>query len=147
MSQNAIRAALSLLLLATSAVQAAPESAVYTLPPPRISCDVASGVLDQAGHVVEGSLHKRCDALWNHSLNDGGVGQWRYDDFMSQCAQSCPAPTPLSQAASVPQLNSLGAQAAQSAASGGGFNTAYLVGGGVAVASPTVLRAGCVGVT
>lgn len=132
MIQNAIRLILSLWLLSAPALAAAQESAVYKLPPPRITCDAASGVLDQAGNVVAGSLRKRCDALWNRSLQDGGVGRWRYDDFMSQCAQSCGPPRPLSQASSVPQLNALGTQAAQavvgSPATGIGVgNTLFLV--------------------
>jgi hypothetical protein len=133
MIQKAIRASLSLWLLSAPVLASAQEPTVYKLPPPRIACDAASGLRDQSGNVVPGSLRKRCDVLWNRSLQDGGVGGWRYDDFMSQCAQSCPAPAPLSQASSVPQLNTLGTQAAQSA-SGGGLNTALLVGGGVALA-------------
>ena len=134
MIQNAIRSTLSLWLLSAPLLVSAQEPAVYKLPPPRITCDAASGVLDQAGNVVPGSLRKRCDALWTHSVQDGGVGGWRYDDFISQCAQSCPAPKPLSQASSVPELNTLGTQAAQSTAGSAGFSTALLVGGGIAAA-------------
>ncbi len=133
MRKNAIRAVLSLMLLSAPAVQAQ-DAAVYKLPPPRITCDAASGVLDPSGHVVEGSLHKRCEALWTRSVQDGGVGQWRHDDFMGQCAQSCAAPIPLSQASSVPELNALGTQAAAGANGGGGYTTALYVGGGIAAA-------------
>ena len=129
MTQNAIRMSLSLWLLGAPALAWAQQPAVYKLPPPRIACDASSGVLDQNGHVVIGSVRKQCDALWNRSLKEGGVGAWRYDDFMSQCAQSCAAPLPLSQASSVPQLNTLGAQAA---GAGGGSGATFFVAGGVA---------------
>jgi hypothetical protein len=130
MSHKAFRAILGLSLLAAPAVTGAEEASVYRLPPPRIACDAASGVLDQAGHVIEGSVRKRCDALWSQSTKVGGVGGWRYDDFMSQCSQSCPAPRPLSEASSVPQLNTLGSAAAQSASGGTGLgNTLFVVSG------------------
>ncbi len=127
-----MRIALSLLLLAGPVVHAAEEPAIYNLPAPRITCDAASGVLDVSGHIIEGSVRKRCDVLWSRSLNDGGVGPWKYGDFISQCSQSCAAPKPVSQASSVTQLYTLGTAAAQSAAGGSGISTALLVGGGIA---------------
>jgi hypothetical protein len=137
--RKAIRAVLGLWLLSAPALVAAQEPALYTLPPPRVTCDAASGLVDQAGNVLPGPLRRRCDAVWSHSVQNGGVGSWRYEDFISQCAQSCAAPRPLSQASNVTQLNTLGTQAAQSAAggasgagAGSGYSTALLVGGGIA---------------
>jgi hypothetical protein len=136
MTRNAIRAALSVWLLSAPAFVAAQEPAVYPLPPPRVACDAGTGVVDKAGNVQAGPLRKRCDALWSQSLQNGGVGRWRYDDFISQCAQSCAAPVPLSQVSNVTQLDTLGTQAAGSLTGGGGTNytTGLIVAGGVAAA-------------
>jgi hypothetical protein len=136
MTRNAIRAALTVWLLSAPAFVAAQEPAVYTLPPPRVACDAGTGVVDQSGNVMPGGLRKRCDALWSQSLQNGGVGRWRYEDFISQCAQSCAAPVPLSQISNVRQLDTLGTQAAEAAGGGGGggSSTALYVGGGIALA-------------
>jgi hypothetical protein len=131
MTHNAIRAALSVWLLSAPAFVAAQEPAVYTLPPPRVACDAGTGVVDQSGNVIPGGLRKQCDALWSQSLRNGGVGRWRYEDFISQCARSCAAPQPLSQVSTVRQLDMLGTQAV---GGGGGSNTALYAGGGIALA-------------